>query len=549
MEDLIRDLADNIKRAITFLEKVKDKKLKSERDDIISKLNDCYRRCDSKINLQETYDDVGGSGAAGGEIYNDVAGENYDDVGTMPPPPAKSQEEDNVYDEGGTGEQYDDVAVRPPPGPPGGPAGIALIECEKLTHPVISDYLELKKSKTLLSSPWQKRWCVVHSGILYIYESAKDKQQKEAFDLKPYRFIVREDISKEAKRKDRCFELKSDSKIYEFCAADKECLSKWKAAVEVRGVRGRPADPTPEETYDDVAADQGSRQRNESDSSKSKKKGGLSLPLFGKKKGKASTTSLAEEENTYDDTARDTQTYQDTGADTYDDTGTDLPPPEEDGELYEGYDEEPKRGLPSLPPPNDPKQRRSSTRDELPPVPGGNSMPPGLPNRASPSIKSRHNDPLPLPPGPREEAGSASGTFHPGLPMARPPMPVPGEGANKNRSLPAPPSKVIEELGRAPSPVATPTPPPPPLSQYDSDEFSIDSTEGLDAGTAQDYENMYQGMWDCEPDEDNELRFKRGEIVHVISKVYDDYGWWVAESDADEVGLVPVSYLMKAYDI
>jgi len=31
--------------------------------------------------------------------------------------------------------------------------------------------------------------------------------------------------------------------------------------------------------------------------------------------------------------------------------------------------------------------------------------------------------------------------------------------------------------------------------------------------------DLYQGMWDCEADEENELSFKRGQIVHVISKV------------------------------
>ena len=32
-------------------------------------------------------------------------------------------------------------------------------------------------------------------------------------------------------------------------------------------------------------------------------------------------------------------------------------------------------------------------------------------------------------------------------------------------------------------------------------------------------DDLYQGMWDCEADDNNELSFKRGQIVHVISKV------------------------------
>ncbi|XP_078487086.1 src kinase-associated phosphoprotein 2-like [Ciona intestinalis] len=64
----------------------------------------------------------------------------------------------------------------------------------------------------------------------------------------------------------------------------------------------------------------------------------------------------------------------------------------------------------------------------------------------------------------------------------------------------------------------------------------------------EDYENMYQGMWDLIPDENNELALKRGEICHVISKEYDNYGWWVAEKDKI-IGLVPRDYLMEAYEL
>lgn len=34
-----------------------------------------------------------------------------------------------------------------------------------------------------------------------------------------------------------------------------------------------------------------------------------------------------------------------------------------------------------------------------------------------------------------------------------------------------------------------------------------------------DYANYYQGIWDCEADEPDELDFQRGDLIHIISKV------------------------------
>lgn len=34
-----------------------------------------------------------------------------------------------------------------------------------------------------------------------------------------------------------------------------------------------------------------------------------------------------------------------------------------------------------------------------------------------------------------------------------------------------------------------------------------------------DYANFYQGLWDCTGDESDELTFKRGDVIYIISKV------------------------------
>lgn len=39
-----------------------------------------------------------------------------------------------------------------------------------------------------------------------------------------------------------------------------------------------------------------------------------------------------------------------------------------------------------------------------------------------------------------------------------------------------------------------------------------------------DYANFYQALWDCTGDESDELTFKRGDVIYVISKVWDTTG-------------------------
>lgn len=34
-----------------------------------------------------------------------------------------------------------------------------------------------------------------------------------------------------------------------------------------------------------------------------------------------------------------------------------------------------------------------------------------------------------------------------------------------------------------------------------------------------DYANFYQGLWDCQADEADELPFQRGDLIYIVSKV------------------------------
>uniref|UniRef100_A0A669F8T1 Src kinase-associated phosphoprotein 1 n=1 Tax=Oreochromis niloticus TaxID=8128 RepID=A0A669F8T1_ORENI len=61
-----------------------------------------------------------------------------------------------------------------------------------------------------------------------------------------------------------------------------------------------------------------------------------------------------------------------------------------------------------------------------------------------------------------------------------------------------------------------------------------------------DYSNYYQGLWDCQGDESDELTFERGDLIYIISKEYNIHGWWVGELNGT-VGIVPKDFLQPAY--
>uniref|UniRef100_A0A3Q0RZ38 Src kinase-associated phosphoprotein 1 n=1 Tax=Amphilophus citrinellus TaxID=61819 RepID=A0A3Q0RZ38_AMPCI len=61
-----------------------------------------------------------------------------------------------------------------------------------------------------------------------------------------------------------------------------------------------------------------------------------------------------------------------------------------------------------------------------------------------------------------------------------------------------------------------------------------------------EYSNYYQGLWDCQGDESDELTFQRGDLIYIISKEYNIHGWWVGELNGT-VGIVPKDFLQPAY--
>ncbi|GAB6033624.1 Src kinase-associated phosphoprotein 2 [Chamberlinius hualienensis] len=62
------------------------------------------------------------------------------------------------------------------------------------------------------------------------------------------------------------------------------------------------------------------------------------------------------------------------------------------------------------------------------------------------------------------------------------------------------------------------------------------------------YRNFYLALWDYMSSAGDELNFKRGEMIKILSKEFDEHLWWIGELNGRS-GLVPKSYLMEAYEI
>lgn len=85
------------------------------------------------------------------------------------------------------------------------------------------------------------------------------------------------------------------------------------------------------------------------------------------------------------------------------------------------------------------------------------------------------------------------------------------------------------------------------LPEEDFAEMMDESSEKSNkSASSSDYANYYQGLWDCEADQPDELTFQRGDLIYIISKEYNIHGWWVGELNGT-VGIVPKDFLHPAY--
>ncbi|XP_063402037.1 src kinase-associated phosphoprotein 2-like isoform X2 [Mytilus trossulus] len=111
-----------------------------------------------------------------------------------------------------------------------------------------------------------------------------------------------------------------------------------------------------------------------------------------------------------------------------------------------------------------------------------------------------------------------------------PPPPVPDDDPYQSRPLPPirEPPKKTEDL--------PPLPPPNKVVEEEPESYRNED----------DFENMFMGKWDCTGDNEKELSFKKGDIIYIINRDFDDRSWWVGELNG-KFGLVPKNYLTEAY--
>ena len=199
-----------------------------------------------------------------------------------------------------------------------------------------------------------------------------------------------------------------------------------------------------------------------------------------------------------------------------------------------------------------------------------NIAPPGKPTPPPPVIKSTP------PPKTKTTPPKGGGKRPPAVAEVRktvvrplPPDPVPDDVYDDTAPevVVGLPEDEIYDEGESTEP---PPLPPPPLSTIpasltlrvpkDSDSDRPDSVTSstrpypslplkkFSQGGTIDYSCLYYGVWDFASQRDDELAFKRGEVVQVISKGDDRHGWWVAKLNFN-IGLVPKTYLTEAYEL
>lgn len=198
-------------------------------------------------------------------------------------------------------------------------------------------------------------------------------------------------------------------------------------------------------------------------------------------------------------------------------------------EIAEDVYEEPPEG-PEQPKPPPPPSPRSLHK----PPPSLLETP--LPPPPPPSLKSINKAPPPSPKVETKEENSAVTQDEIYDDAMSEETPKPGAPPTESTEAPPRPPEVPPPMKKG-----RPTrdlPPPPPVKKRIRLNITYNPVE--------DFENRYYGKWDCEGGNSQELSFKKGDIIYVLSREFDAKSWWVGELNG-KFGLVPKTYLTPAY--
>jgi len=369
-----------------------------------------------------------------------------------------------------------------------------VVSYEDSNKLIIQEELEFKK-ESLLKVSWKRRFCVVKTDQMYMFETSKDTQPKQTILLKDYQaFIGSTDLIQDSKRKDKCFFLKNlnSGKVYEFCAKTIERVNAWKVAI------------------DSLKATEFSENTTLSKNSATIKNKEIKI-----------------EEETYDDVAFNSENlivYEDY---LFVKSSSRLRPWQKKMcilryGLFEVY--ETNKGFQQL------KQsfKINNCRFEL----NTSKKDFGF------NIVSEDNQLTIELAATQDNFFTWKSNFYKVLDETSQSMEeIYDDTENEtfdNTEVKDKLNAVAKEKSLPQSPTQLSLSPCESIKSEDDDDM--------------DFSSMYLCMWDCEADEDNEISFNRGDILKIISKDHDCYGWWEAKLNS-VVGFVPKNYLMNAYDV
>lgn len=190
-----------------------------------------------------------------------------------------------------------------------------------------------------------------------------------------------------------------------------------------------------------------------------------------------------------------------------------------DGEMYEDPDS-------NLPPPPPPPSLKGLHKPPPSPVPKSPVMKPKVKEEVKPEAEAAEQDDL------YDDASSVEPVKKVEPPNLRPPPQEPVDSSPQPPEVPPPPVKRSRPQRDLP--------PPPPEKK----KIKLNIT----CKPQEDFENRYYGKWDCTGDCSNELSFKKGDIIYILSREFDEKAWWVGELNG-KFGLVPKTFLTPAYTL
>lgn len=494
VKKLLKDL-DHFFSVTLKKEKLK-KDATAEKDQLYSALKETLAKLDGDEEIQEEYDDVSSYQQSSGQQEEDDSGMLYDETSVeapkpfLPPPPdsishtgsQKSSENDDDNDEDRGDINYDGTKIRPK----------SVSELGVTSKEGLLD--KKRKDGQFGFSNWQTRYCIIKDNIMYYYKSKLDTKQCNEINLSGYEATPAPDVEKKHKRKQFLFIISQPGcRSFQFIAQSSDDVKSWVEAInQASKIQPKP-DPVQTSAGDSVSMASGDGQdfgeEYEDLDEYQKFKMGQGVNSSEDK----NSPKIEEEEKDFGDEYEDLDEYQKLKMG----QKAPLPPP-------------PSKDVPSF----QPTQEADDFGDEYEDLDDYQKMKIGM---------------LPK----KEETSNDFGETYDDVSVTSKPSPV------SVRHTPLPPPPV--DSPKLPARDLRPLPrdlPPPPLEEKNSN--GVDNPEPWE----KDFENIYVGMWDCKAEEDDELEFKRGDLIHILSREYN--GWWIGEKNY-MVGLVPKEYLMEAY--